>query len=186
MKQFSFTLFPEITTDRLILRQLRTADVAAIYTLRSNEEINRLITRNIPKNNDEASDFIAVCHQEFTNKNRVFWAMELKETKQVIGTIVYHNISLEDSYAEIGYELDPTFHKNGFMSEAMQAVLDFGIERMELKTIEAFTHQNNLASITLLEKNQFVFQAKRRCQHVKNNRIFRRENKQLTSKRVES
>jgi len=177
VKQFSFTLFPKLTTDRLILRQLREEDVAAIYRLRSNEKINRLITRNIPKNNDEVSDFIAVCHQEFTNKNRVFWAMELKETKQVIGTIVYHKISLEDSYAEIGYELDPAFHKNGFMSEAMQVTLDFGMERMKLKVIEAFTHQNNLTSIALLEKHQFVLQTKRRCQHVENNRIFRRENK---------
>ena len=80
----------------MTLRQLRTADVAAIYSLRTNEEINRLITRNTPKDKDEASDFISVCHQEFTNKNRVFWAIELKETKQLIGTIVYHRISLKD------------------------------------------------------------------------------------------
>lgn len=161
----------------MTLRQLRTADVAAIYSLRTNEEINRLITRNTPKDKDEASDFISVCHQEFTNKNRVFWAIELKETKQLIGTIVYHRISLKDSYAEIGYELDPKFHKNGFMNEAMQATLDFGVEHMRLKVIEAFTHQNNLASIALLKKHQFVLQTKRRCQYVENNRIFRRENK---------
>ncbi|MDG2193305.1 MAG: GNAT family N-acetyltransferase [Polaribacter sp.] len=177
MKQFSFTFFPELTTDRLILRQLRTADIPAIYSLRSNKEINRLITRNIPQNKNEVLDFIVTCHQEFMNKNRVFWAMELKETKQLIGTIVYHKIFSKDSYAEIGYELDPKFHRNGYMNEAMQATLNFGIERMKLNVIEAFTHQNNRASIALLEKHQFVLQVKRRCKHVKNNRIFRLENK---------
>jgi len=182
VKPFSFTIFPVLTTDRLALRQLRTADVAAVYKLRTNEEINRLITRNVPKNKDEASDFIAVCYQEFIRGNRLFWAIELQDTKEVIGTIVYHNISLKDAYAEIGYELDPAFHKMGLMNESMQAVLDFGIERMQLNVIEAFTHQNNSASIALLEKNQFIVQPKRRDEHVENNRIFRRENKQSLQK----
>jgi len=165
--------FPELQTERLVLRQLKTNDVNAIFDLRSSEEVNKLITRKTPKNIEEAADFISVCHQEFEKQNRIFWAMVLKETNEVIGTIVYHKISLDTNYAEIGYELDPKFHKKGFMSEAMNAVLEFGISKMNLKVIEAFTHKNNIASIALLEKHLFVFQPKRRDEGVENNRIFR-------------
>ena len=173
MKLFSFIHFPEINTERLLLRQLNTDDVKAIFKLRSNKEINKLISRNTPKSLDEASEFITICHQEFEKQNRIFWAMVLKETNEVIGTIVYHKISLDTNYAEIGYELDPSFHQKGFMSEAMNAVLEFGISKMNLKVIEAFTHKNNIASIALLEKHLFVFQPKRRDEGVENNRIFR-------------
>ena len=169
------TTFPELQTERLILRQLNTDDVKTIFELRSSEEINKLITRKIPKNIEEAAEFISICHQEFDKKNRIFWAMQLKETNELIGTIVYHNISLEKDYAEVGYELNPKFHKKGFMNEAMQKVISYGIKTMNLKVIEAFTHQNNMASIALLEKHNFVLQPKRRCEVVENNRIFRLE-----------
>ncbi len=42
------------------------------------------------------------------------------------------------------------------MTEAFEAVLEFGFGKMELNRIEALVHPNNLASIRLLEK--FAFQ----------------------------
>ena len=166
------TFFPELQTERLILRQLKANDVKSIFELRSSEIVNKLITRKTPKNLEEASEFISVCHQEFEKKNRIFWAIQLKETNELIGTIVYHNISLEKEYAEVGYELNPNFLKKGFMNEAMQKVISFGIKTMSLKVIEAFTHQNNIASIALLEKHNFVYQPERRDNGFENNRIF--------------
>ena len=175
MQEFSFTTFPEITTERLTLRQLEFSDKKAIFRLRSSKEINSLITRETPKNLNEAEAFIQVCHDEFEKGNRIFWAMELNDSKNVIGTIVFHRISEVVDYAEIGYELDPSFHKRGYMSEAMDAIIAYGIDTMKIKVIEAFTHQNNIASIALLEKHQFIFQPERKDGGFENNRIFRRE-----------
>ncbi len=169
------TTFPELQTERLILRQLNTDDVNAIFELRSSKVVNKLITRKTPKNHKEASEFISICHQEFEKQNRIFWAMQYKETNELIGTIVYHNISLENNYAEVGYEMNPKFHKKGFINEAMQAIISFGIKTKNLKVIEAFTHQNNMASIALLEKHNFVLQPERKDEGFENNRIFRLE-----------
>ena len=167
--------FPEISSERLVLRQLTLNDAAAILGLRSNQEINKLITRETPDTLEEATAFIHVCHSEFANGNRVFWAMELKESKQVVGTIVFHNIQGTKSYAEIGYELHPDFHKKGLMKEAMKTILSFGINTMELKAIEAFTHKNNSGSIGLLEKHNFVIQPNSSDEGFDNNRVFRFE-----------
>ncbi len=173
MKQFSFLHFPELKTERLLLRQLNFEDANTIFKLRSNKEINKLITRKISKSIEEATEFISVCHQEFDKQHRIFWAMQLKESNEVIGTIVFHKILLDKNYAEIGYELNPAFHKKGLMNEAMEAVVSFGIKILKLKVIEAFTHQNNIASSALLEKHHFVFQPERRDEDVENNRIFK-------------
>ncbi|MDG1039647.1 MAG: GNAT family N-acetyltransferase [Polaribacter sp.] len=165
--------FPELQTERLFLRQLNTDDVNPIFELRSSKEVNKLITREIPKDLEEATEFINICYQEFEKQNSVFWVMQLKETNELIGTIVYHNISLDKDYAEIGYELNAKFYKKGFMNEAIQKVISFGIKTMSLKVIEAFTHQNNIASIALLEKHNFVYQPDRRDKGFENNRIFK-------------
>ena len=171
MKQFPFSTFPTLKTERLILRALTFDDVKSIFELRSSKEVNKLITRKTPKNLEEANDFISVCHKEFTNKNRIFWAMEFN--KKLIGTIVFHRISLKTEYAEIGCELFPNYQKKGFMNEAMTTVLKFGFDILKLKTIEAFTHKNNIASIALLKKYNFVFQPERKCESVEHNRIFK-------------
>ncbi len=168
-----FNQFPNLKTERLTLRQLTFNDIEVIYELRSSKEINKLISRKTPNNLEESEDFIKVCHIEFKNENRIFWAIEFKN--EVIGTIVYHKIKTDKNYAEIGYELNPDFQQKGLMSEALKVVLEFGIEKMQLKTIEAFTHKNNIASIALLKKHNFDFQPNRKCESVENNRIWKLE-----------
>lgn len=170
---FTFNTFPNLKSERLVLRELNLNDVKAIFELRSSKEINKLISRETPKNIEDAKEFIEVCHQEFKNENRVFWAIEFEN--KIIGTIVYHKISIQDNYAEIGYELNPNYQQKGFMSEALKAVLNFGFQKMNLKTIEAFTHKNNIASITLLKKHHFKYQPERKCESFEHNRIFKIE-----------
>ncbi len=150
------SIFPELSTKRLTLRQLSFNDKRTIFKLRSNKEVNKLIVRDTPKNLNDADSFIQTCLDEFEKGNRIFWAIQHQESNQIIGTIVYHNINAENNYAEIGYELNPDFQNEGFMSEAMAAVLEYGKLVLKLNTIEAFTHQNNTASITLLKKHDFI------------------------------
>ncbi len=173
MQEFSFTTFPELTTERLILRQLTFDDKKAIFRLRSNKEVNELIERETPKNLNQAEGFIQTCLDEFENENRVFWAMVLENTNQLIGTIVFHKVDLENNYAEIGYEMNPDYQDEGYMSEAMKVVLDFGIMSMNLKTIEAYTHHNNTASIALIEKFLFALQPERKDEAIEDNRIYK-------------
>lgn len=175
MPEFSFNNFPELSTERLTLRQLSFDDKKAIFRLRSNKEINELIEREIPKNLNQAEGFIQTCLDEFENKNRVFWAMISNDYNQLIGTIVLHKIDLAKNYAEIGYELNPDYHEEGYMSEAIKTVLEFGKNDMELKTIEAYTHHNNTASIALLEKYDFVLQTDKHDDEIENNRIYQLE-----------
>ena len=170
---FNFKTFPILKTERLLLRKLSFDDINAIYELRSSEEVNTLISRETPQNLDDAKAFIITCHQEFKRENRIFWAIEFD--KKLVGTIVYHRISLENNYAEIGYELNPEFHKKGIMNEAMKYLLQFGIHQMKLKVIEAFTHKNNIASIALLQKHNFIFQPNRKCKVYDFNRIWKLE-----------
>ncbi|MEE9407868.1 MAG: GNAT family N-acetyltransferase [Polaribacter sp.] len=173
MQEFSFSTFPELSTERLTLRQLTFDDVKPIFRLRSNKEINELITRETPKNLNEAEAFIDTCLNEFVNENRIFWGLELNSTKQLIGSIALHRIDLENNFAEVGYEVNPDYQDEGYMSEAMSKVLDFGITSMNLQKLEAFTHQNNTASIALLEKYLFVLQPERKDENIEDNRIYK-------------
>lgn len=165
--------FPNLFSDRLQLRQLSFSDKKDVLRLRSNTEINHFITRDTPKNLNDAEGFIQTCLDEFEKENRIFWAIEKKESNEIIGTIVYHNINIVNNYAEIGYELHPDAQNKGFMSEAITSVLAYGKSTLKLNTIEAFTHQNNTASISLLKKHHFILQKDKKDIIIKDNCIFR-------------
>jgi ribosomal-protein-alanine N-acetyltransferase len=170
---FNFTTFPVLETERLTLRELNLNDAKAIFGLRTNKEINEFIDRKRLNNLSESRAFIDLISKLTATNKGLFWVLESKNNQQLIGTIGLRNFEDEKNYAEIGYELDPSYHQRGFMSEAFEAILKFGFENLELKTIEAFTHQKNTASIALLKKQQFVLDPERRDEGFENNRSYR-------------
>ncbi|SDS16141.1 ribosomal-protein-alanine N-acetyltransferase [Polaribacter sp. KT25b] len=170
---FNFTPFPVLETERLTLRELNLTDAKAIFGLRTNKEVNEFIDRKRPNNLSEARAFIDRISTLTLNNEGIFWVIESKSNHQLMGSIGLRNFEDEDDYAEIGYELDPIYQQKGFMSEAFEEVLKFGFNQMELKTIEAFTHKNNMDSIMLLEKQKFVFHPEIKDEGFENNISYR-------------
>jgi ribosomal-protein-alanine N-acetyltransferase len=171
MGLFAFKNFPILKTERLLLREVSFEDTQVIFELRSSEEINKFVATKRVQNLEEVKSFITKCKTNFNKKSVIFWAIEYNN--EVIGTIVFHKISLDNNYLEIGYKLKPSHQQKGLMSEVFSVILEFGFKKMNVKTFEAFTHKNNIPSIALLEKYRFVFQPKRRDEGFENNRIYK-------------
>ncbi|HSI91748.1 MAG TPA: GNAT family protein, partial [Adhaeribacter sp.] len=77
----------------------------------------------------------------------------------LIGTICLWRFDKANHRGEIGYQLHPDFWRQGLMHEAMQAVLDFAFQTLNLHSLSANINPENLASRKLLEKNGFVQEA---------------------------
>jgi [ribosomal protein S5]-alanine N-acetyltransferase len=155
MLNLNFDIFPELITERLVLRQLIQGDVKEIFMLRSDEDVNKFLDRPKAVSIDEARQFIHKINDVVTNSEGVYWAVSLKNEQALIGTICYWNIDEEKKSAEIGYELLPAFQGKGIMQEAIQKAISFGFNNMHLEMITAFPHNDNKNSIKLLEKNNF-------------------------------
>ncbi len=155
MQALSFTSFPNLTTKRLVLRQLQLSDDANIMALRSNEHVNKYIDRPKQITIEEAQAFIHKINSGIGNNKWTYWAITLKEQDDLIGTICLWNFSKDYSVAEIGYELLPRFQGKGIMQEAFSIVLEFGFKILKLQSIEAYTHRDNVGSTRLLVKNKF-------------------------------
>lgn len=148
--------FPIIETDRLVLRQITKNDANEIFILRSDAKVMEYIHRPIAKTLDDALQLIQIIADTETNGNGITWAITLKETSQLIGTIGYWQLKKEHYRAEIGYLLSPDFQRKGIMQEALTAVINFGFNVIKFHSIEADVDPNNIASMILLERNKFV------------------------------
>ncbi|ANE52700.1 GNAT family N-acetyltransferase [Flavisolibacter tropicus] len=172
IKEVSFIPFPLLSTNRLVLRQLWESDARDLSVLRSNEAVNRYVARAKQTSFKEASAFIHTINRGIREKKWLYWAICQKEHPKLIGTICLWNFSTDHTTAEIGYELEPAYQRQGFMNEALQCVIDFCFNHIHLKGLEAFTHKDNSSSIRLLLKNQFEPDLDRKDGEDENNRIF--------------
>jgi ribosomal-protein-alanine N-acetyltransferase len=147
----SFTPFPVIHTDRLILRKPEARDAEGLYGMRSDPEVMQYIPRPLATCVADVEALIAMLN-EFVDKNeRINWLIEWKETGEAIGLAGYVNIKPDHHRAEVGYSLHRAWHRKGIMREALRAITDYGFEVMNLNTIEAIIDEQNEASGKLLE-----------------------------------
>ncbi|CAM3065358.1 GNAT family N-acetyltransferase [Flavobacterium frigoris] len=177
----NFKSFPEIKSERLLLRKLKESDDAVILYLRSDETINQYIER--PENRktktiEQALQFINEITDDYHNNKSVTWGIIYKNEPQLIGTICLWNISENNTLAEVGYALNPAFQNKGIMSEALNCVINFGFNELKLDKIEAFTHHKNESSKKILEKNGFTFMENRKDQDNDANSIYELLNSQ--------
>lgn len=151
--------FPTLTTERLLLREIKLSDSDVILFLRSDEAVTKFIERpenRKTRNIADARKFIKEIDKYFETNRSISWGIALKNDPRLIGTICLWNFSKDHKIAEVGYDLDPKFQKKGIMNEALKAIVTYGFKKLELDKIEAFTHNENESSKKLLERNGFL------------------------------
>ncbi len=90
----------------------------------------------------------------------IYFDLIRKGNEAVIGSAGFHTYWRDHDRAELGYSLNQEAYKrNGYMKEALDAILKYGFDVMQLHRIEALTAQDNVASIGLLQQFGFQFEA---------------------------
>lgn len=145
---------PRIETPRLLLRAPQMEDVEDLYhhfaTLRgcrfweprheSLEDARRHITSII----------------DVQGKGELlWWALTLKGEGRLIGSVSIRNIEAR-SKGELGYWLSQELWGQGYMTEAVQAVVRFVLKDLGFHRIYAGTQPENSASIRVLERAGFT------------------------------
>ncbi len=159
MLNINFKPFPDLETERLILRRLNNNDVNEILELRGNPETMKFIPRPLAKTTDDALAHIKVINDKIDTNEGINWAITLKGNPKFMGLLGLYKIHVENFRSEIGYMILPEFNNRGIISEAILAVVNYGFDVMNLHSIEAVIDPANTASEKVLIKNGFVKEA---------------------------
>jgi ribosomal-protein-alanine N-acetyltransferase len=167
MIQFSIDPFPILETERIVLRRVTLEDGMALFEMRSNVEAMQYIGRPIAETIEDAHDLIRRIDEMMAKETAVHWAITLKGEDELIGTIGFWQLLKQSRRTEIGYMLHPNWHRQGIMKEALELVMKYAFEVMNLHSVEARTSPDNEPSIKILERNGFVKEG-----HLKENYFF--------------
>ncbi len=159
MLQPNFSPFPTIATERLLLREITTADANEVFFLRSDAGLLTYLDKAPEKSVDETIAFLSIIKKNLEDNDGILWGITLKGSNIVIGTICYWRMQKQHYRAEIGYVLHRAQQGKGIMGEAIKAVIKYGFETMKLHSIEANVNPANTSSMKLLEKNGFIKEA---------------------------
>jgi [ribosomal protein S5]-alanine N-acetyltransferase len=143
-------MFPKLETQRLILREITDLDTKGVFTFFSNEEVTKYYGQEPLENEDQAAILVNFFSESYREKRGIRWGVELKTTKELIGTIGFNALSLKHKRGEIGYELHPRHWRKGYATEAIRKVLSYGLNEMGLTRIGAVVFLKNTASNELL------------------------------------
>jgi ribosomal-protein-alanine N-acetyltransferase len=93
---------------------------------------------------------------EFEAGNSGSFVIECKSQPAFCGAIEIRDIEPEPSRAELSFWLAFEMWGKGYMSEALQPILCFGFENLELNRLYAYHMVRNPGSGKVLQKNGFV------------------------------
>ncbi|MFS0513722.1 GNAT family N-acetyltransferase [Nostoc sp. UIC 10607] len=154
---FSLSSFPELETERLLLRETTLQDAEAIFAVFSDPAVTQFHDLDTFTSIEEAIALIVRRAKRFEQGEGIRWGIARKQDNVLIGSCGFRWNPQENS-AEVGYELASTFWRQGIMTEAVHTILQFGFEKMGLRFVVAQVMLDNIASKKLLEKLGFQSQ----------------------------
>lgn len=176
MPVLNFSPFPVLNTPRLVMRQLHPADAQAIFDLRRDEIVNKLVGRKTATDIAEAVSFIENRNRDIAANNSLYWAVCLKEQTNLAGTFCLFHFEQENTIAEIGYEFLPSYRGRGLAREALESIIDYSFNTLQLNKLVAYVHGENILSLRLLQAHGFILVPERKDAHNANNLILEKLN----------
>lgn len=168
MKNSSAISFVTLQTKRLILQGLSPEDMYFIFENLPKEEIKKVLGHR----SDEDYQAEEKKHKNgYSSYNRSFklFLIREKETNAIIGRCGIHNWNTDHRRAEVGYILtDESQKRKGYMTEALEAVISYGFNQLNLNRLEALVGAENTASLRLMAKNRFIQEGVLRKHHFSN------------------
>ena len=143
-------------TSRLIIRPLQLSDLLPYQKLQGNPNV-MLYTGTPVQNAEESKKDLARLIGLYEKPNNDFWiwAIVLKDNNHLVGTCAL--ILEEEKKGEIGYRFLEKYWGNGYASEIVEPLIDYGFSTMKLQTVFATVDVLNIASLKMLDKSQLNF-----------------------------
>jgi RimJ/RimL family protein N-acetyltransferase len=143
-----------ITTARLTLRPLESADWQAIHTFASDPEVQRYIS-GAPLSESETRNLVEMLRGwEFERppRARPFGFIQTAENRLIGFGGLYWTSGHARWQAELGYTLHRDRWGQGYATEAAQAILRLGFTELRLHRIFAECHPDNTGSARVMQR----------------------------------
>lgn len=146
-----------LETERLILREWKTEDLSDFFAYASIPEVGEMAGW-CPHRTMEHTVRVLSSLMEM----RTYFAIELKETGRVIGSIGYQDFE-DDPFddntegIEVGFDLSRDYWGKGIIPEALKTLVDYSFQTLNLDYLGCWHYISNTQSRRVMEKCGFHY-----------------------------
>jgi [ribosomal protein S5]-alanine N-acetyltransferase len=144
---------PELQHELVSLRPLMRADVAAWYAYLSMPHVLEHTSWQLGSVDDLLQKFDTLESADPASELR--FAIVLRSSGVLVGTIGFHSLSLLNKTAEIAYDLTPSVWGRGIAPSACEAMTGWAFARLGVVRIQATALDSNTRTVSVLEKCGF-------------------------------
>ena len=144
-----------LLTSRLELRPLRPEDAEALFAIHADPDFMRYWSSPPWTSIDQASDLIRRDLRELAAGEHLRLGIRQRDGDTLIGTCSLFHLNAQCRRAEIGYGIARPCWRQGYMVEAVSALIGYAFGELQLHRLEADIDPRNLASARSLEKLGF-------------------------------
>ena len=146
-----------IETERLILRRFTEDDAKEIYEGYVNQEGFLYYANKEKRTLEEEKNSLKGINNKYNNLEYYNWLITIKKTKKIIGAINL-NVDKYNESVEFNYAIDDRYQRNGYMTEALEAVKNYCLNDIKVNRIYGGCEVNNIASKKVMEKCSFIYE----------------------------
>lgn len=144
-----------MTINKIKFRKLEHNDKHPLFLIYSDKTAMKYRGSKPMKRIEDAELFIQNQTLEEGIIRTIRQGIESVEEKQLIGTVMYRFNKNNTDACEIGYSIGRAFWRKGFGKEIVKVMLKTIQENKEIHTVIAWSNIENIASIKVLEHNEF-------------------------------
>lgn len=139
-----------LETNRLLLREFNISDAESFYELNLNPNVIKYTGNSAFRDINEAKSFLQN-YSDYQKNGFGRWAVIQKSTQEFLGWCgLKYDENLDET--DIGFRFFEHLWNKGFATESAKVCIDYGFEKLNLKTIVGRAMKENIASIKVLEK----------------------------------
>ena len=148
---------PTLITKDLVLRPIVDTDAASYFELCRDIEVMRAWGTAAHQSLQDTLDLIQYLDRSFQNQEIIRWGITVKGAEDtIIGDAGFWRFVKVRCRGEVGAKLARPYWKRSFTSQALERVIQYAFEEMNLHSAEGNAEPENLASIRMIEKIGFI------------------------------
>lgn len=164
--------FPQIQTNRLLLRKIIASDQQVVFEGLSHPEVIPFYGVSY-SNFEETAIQMKFYDDLLKNNSGIWWAICFKEDPaEMIGACGFNYWDKHHKKIDTGYWLLPQYQHKGIMTEAMPAIIQYAFTKTDIHRIEAVVEDGNAGSTRLLQQLNFKYEGTLKECEFKNGRFI--------------
>jgi Acetyltransferases, including N-acetylases of ribosomal proteins len=149
----------KLESDRLIFRRFDYSDSEEMrVNWIGDPKVQSLISEPVYTTQDEVRELLDKWISSYEKPDYYRWAIVEKSSGSCIGQIAIFLVDNKNHFCEIEYILGSGFHRKGFATEAVKAILDFAFNKVDFHKVQVCHKEGNIASQGVIKKSKFTYE----------------------------